>query len=162
MHKLELEMNKLITRLTVNKLSLNWSETKIMFFQRLLQKKQTKKNVKSEIQGIGVERVEENKFLCVIWRKAQHRSNIYTQRCQEVLGCYAGQGQFWIVNPFTFSILHLYCPVYVTVRRFGENYKTSIHSMFILQIHKVDLREHTSMLFLKSKVLKLSEFKQLW
>lgn len=159
-------MNKLKIWFDSNRLSLNLGKTKIMLFGNCRMNTQLKINV----EGVEIERVHEIKFLGVIiddkisWKPhIKHvqskvsRSIAVINKAKKVLDNKSLHTLYYsLVSPYL-----QYC-----AEVWGNNYKTSLYSLTILQkrairiIHKVGYQEHTNPLFLKSKLLKITDIVQ--
>lgn len=160
-HNINNELMKLKTWMDINKLSLNLSKTKVMFFGNY----NPSINTVINIDGVSLDTVSEIKFLGVIidsklnWKT--HIRHIQGKVSKSIS----------IINKAKYYIDYhalrlLYCSLilpYLTycVEVWGNNYKSSLHALIILQkravriIHKAKYYEHTNPLFLQSKLLKL-------
>lgn len=162
-HNINNELKKLKTWMDTNKLSLNLSKTKVMFFGSY------NVNVDSviKIDGVDLDAVSEIKFLgLTIDSKLNWKSHI--RHIQGKLS-----KSISIINKAKYyldyhALLLLYCSLvlpYLTycVEVWGNNYKSSLHPLIILQkravriVHKVGYCDHTNTLFFQSKLLKLSD-----
>lgn len=144
-----------------NKLSLNLSKTKIMLFG----KNKTNTQIQVQIDGIIIERVFDNKFLGVIiddkicWKPHIRHVQSKLSRSISVLAK--------AKHALDHKSLHiLYCSLILPYLNYcseiwGNTYKSTLQPLVILQkrairiVHNVKFREHTNILFLKSKMLKL-------
>ena len=123
--------------------------------------------VQLEIDGVAINRVHENKFLGVLiddrlsWK--QHITHVKYKISRSIA----------IINKakqvLDYKSLHtLYCSLVLPYLHYcaevwGNNYKTNLQSLIILQkralrtIHKVSYLEHTNVLFFQSKLLKFTD-----
>ena len=167
LEKLQVEINEELRKLKLwfdcNKLSLNVSKTNFMLFGKCRLNTQ----VLLEIDGVAINRVHENKFLGIMiddrlsWK--QHITHVKYKVSRSIA----------LINKakqvLDYKCLHsLYCSLilpylHYCVEVWGNNYKTSIQSLIILQkralrtIHKVSYLEHTNILFAQSKLLKFTD-----
>ena len=157
------EMKKLKIWFDWNKLSLNVSKTKFMLFGKYTENIK----VRIEIDGVEIERVHENKFLGVIvddrlsWKP--HIKHVQSKVSRSIAVIYKAK-QVLDHN----SLRTLYCSLVLPYLHYcaevwGNNYKTSLQSLIILQkrairtIHKVTYLEHTDPLFIQSNLLKFTD-----
>ena len=164
LEQLQVEINEELRKLKLwfdcNKLSLNVSKTNFMLFGKC----RSNTEVMLEIDGVAINRVNENKFLGVIiddklsWK--QHITHVKLKVSRSIA----------VINKakhfLDYKALHtLYCSLVLPYLHYcaevwGNTYITSLQSLIILQkrairtIHKVGYFEHTNTLFLQSKLLK--------
>ena len=155
------ELSKIKKWLDKNKLSLNLNKTKIMLFGNC----KIHNQIQVQIDGVNIERVNENKFLGVIiddkicWKPhIKHiksklsRSISVLVKAKHVLD---HKSLYILYNSLILPYLE-YC-----TETWGNTYKTALQPLFIMQkramriIHRVDYGAHTNDLFWKSKTLKL-------
>lgn len=154
------EMCKMKMWFDRNKLSINLSKTKFILFSNCNKNTQ----VQIQIDGVGIERVNENKFLGVIiddkinWKS--HIKHVHSKLSRSISVLSKAR------HILDHKSLHiLYCSLILPYLHYcaevwGNTYKCSIQSLFILQkrairiIHNTGYREHTNLLFLKSKTFK--------
>lgn len=155
------ELVKLKTWMDINKLSLNLNKTKVMMFGNYKENAE----ILLSIDGVTLEIVSEIKFLGItIDSKLSWKPHIrYIQgKVSKSIS---------IINKVKYVLEYnalyiLYCSLvlpYLTycIEIWGNNYKSSLHTLFLLQkravriIHKVGYLDHTNLLFLQSKILKL-------
>lgn len=151
-----------------NKLSLNLNKTKAMFFGKY----KANSNIKLNIDGVEIEKVSEYKFLGVTidekltWKP--HIKHVQSKVSKSI--AVINRVKHLLQND---ALRILYCSMilpYLTycVEIWGNNYKSSIHPLVILQkravriIHKAGYRDHTNCLFLESKLLKFSDLVKLY
>ena len=157
------EMSKIKTWFDTNKLSLNLSKTKLMLFGNC--RKNTEIHI--NINGVEIERVYENKFLGIIiderfsWKS--HITHVQSKLSRSI----------YVLNKVKLvldqkSLRILYCSLVLPYLNYctevwGNTYKTSLHSLTILQkkairiIHNVRYLDHTNPLFIRSKLLEFTD-----
>lgn len=157
------EFMKLKTWMDMNKLSLNLNKTKVMFFGNC--------NVHLEsvinIDGVDLDTVSEIKFLgLIIDSKLNWKSHIkHIQGKVSKTISIINKAKYYLdyhaLLLLYYSLVFPYLTYCVVV--WGNNYKSSLHPLIILQkravriIHKAGYCDHTNALFLQSKVLKLPD-----
>ena len=164
-----LELQKLCTWFSVNKLTLNISKTNFMLFTN--HNVQSPSDIKICIKGQNIERVKVTKFLGVLideklsWK--EHISLVHNKICKSLSILYK------IRTIFDSHILRLlYCSLilpYLTycTEIWGNNHKSYIHSILLLQkkairvISGVGKFEHTDQLFYMWKLLKIHDLVEL-
>ena len=124
-------------------------------------------NIQLEVQGVVIERVGENKFLGVIiddklnWKPHIRHVHSKVSRSVGVLSKAKYLVDYDSMKILYFALVLPYLSYCSEI--WGNNYKSSIHSLFLLQkrairiIHKVGYREHTNTLFCRSKIMKHKE-----
>lgn len=144
----------------INKLSLNLSKTKIMLFGKY----KTNTQIQVQINGVHIERVFENKFLGVIiddkicWKP--HIKHVQSKLSRSISVLAKAKH---ILDQKSLHIL--YCSLVLPYLDYcaeiwGNTYKSTLQPLCILQkravriVHNVGFREHTNLLFVKSKFLK--------
>lgn len=162
------ELSKIKKWMESNKLSLNINKTKLMLFGNY----QSKSQKLVDLDGVNIENVPEIKFLgLMIDNKLSWKTHIrhITTKVSKSLAIMNR-----VKHVLDYHALHtLYCSLilpYLTycVEVWGNNYKTSIQSLFHLQkkviriIHKAGYLDHTNPLFLKSKLLKMYDLVNLY
>uniref|UniRef100_A0A3B3I1E4 Reverse transcriptase domain-containing protein n=1 Tax=Oryzias latipes TaxID=8090 RepID=A0A3B3I1E4_ORYLA len=155
------ELNKIKLWMDYNKLSLNLDKTKVMFFGNF----NANKELSIEKNNVLIKSVTEIKFLGVFiddklsWKP--HIRHIQTKVSKSIS----------IVNKSKHILGYnsrylLYCSLilpYFTycIEILGNNYKSSLHPLFLLQkravriVHKAAYLDHTNNLFYQSRLLKL-------
>lgn len=157
------EMSKLKVWFDYNKLSLNLSKTKFMLFGKC----KRDIGIQISIDGVGIERVSEIKFLGVtIDEQINWKSHIkYLQSKVARSISVINKAKFFLDSN---SLHMLYCSLVLPylmygVEVWGNNYKSSLSSLTVLQkriiriIHKVGYLDHTHSLFIQSKILKFPD-----
>lgn len=157
------EMNKLKRWFDRNKLSLNLSKTKIMFFGN----HKIKANSTVKIDNVNIERVYEIKFLGVIldhkisWKP--HISYVRAKMARSV--SILGKSRF-ILNQRALHIL--YCSLVLPYLNYcleiwGNTYKSNLKPLVITQkrairiVNNAGYQEHTNSLFLQLNALKFMD-----
>uniref|UniRef100_A0A8C7XUM2 Reverse transcriptase domain-containing protein n=1 Tax=Oryzias sinensis TaxID=183150 RepID=A0A8C7XUM2_9TELE len=157
------ELNNIKLWMDYNKLSLNLNKTKVMFFGNY----NTNKEPSIVINNVLIERVTEIKFLGVFiddklsWKP--HIRHIQTKVSKSI--SIVNKSKHILGNNSRYL---LYCSLilpYFTycIEIWGNNYKSSLHSLFLLQkqavrvVHKAGYLDHTNNLFYQSRLLKLHD-----
>ena len=156
------EISKLKLWLDNNKLSLNLSTTKFMLFGNC----RTNEHIKIQINGVDIEQVSQIKFLGVtIDEKLNWKSpvkHIHSKLSRSIAVLYKAKQ---VLDHKSLQIL--YCSLvspYLSycAEVWGNNYKSTLHSLFILQkrairtIFNAGYRDHKNSSFLQSKILILN------
>uniref|UniRef100_A0A8C6UW15 Reverse transcriptase domain-containing protein n=4 Tax=Neogobius melanostomus TaxID=47308 RepID=A0A8C6UW15_9GOBI len=156
------ELSKLKTWMDINKLSLNLNKTKVMFFGNYNGKPDS-----VNIEGVVLDTVSEIKFLGVIidsklsWKP--HIRHIQGKVSKSI--SIINKAKFFLNYNALFLLYSSLVLPYLNycVEVWGNNYKSSLHPLVILQkravriIHKVGYYDHTNILFLQSKLLKMHD-----
>ena len=154
------EMGKLKSWFDKNKLSLNLSKTKVMLFSN----SRINIDFNINIDGISIERVNENKFLGVIideninWKT--HIKNTLNKLSRSI--SILSKAKHVLDRN---SLRILYCSLVLPYLNYcsevwGNTYKCSLNAITILQkrairiINNAGFRDHTNALFIKSKIIK--------
>ena len=161
------ELKKLKDWFAVNLLSLNVAKTNYMVFS----KTNNVQHLKIEINNTEISRVNVTKFLGVLideklnWKKhiglvltKLSKSMFMLNRAKHILNYDA---MLTLYNSIVLPHLNYCCELW------GNTYKTNLQNIVITQkkiiriIHGVNFREHTNVLFHKSKILKFNDLVEL-
>lgn len=165
---INVELSKIKAWMDNNKLSLNLNKTKAMFFGNY----KVNSNLMLNIDNVEIEKVSEYKFLGVTADDKISWKPHIKQVKSKVSKSIAVINKVKRFLPYD-ALRTLYCSLilpYFTycVEIWGNSYKSYIHPLIILQkravriIHKAGYRDHTNVLFLKSKLLKFSDLVKLY